>query len=636
MINIIFMKIINIFFLFIGSVEGFYLLSKKHVCLRPLKVIKNTEYGPMETESLTELYKGLENHDINKIYISENLKEIYIDENDGVSSIPKKVVKSDPILTDKIIELSSKNDVKTMIIDNPNNLLADGLKFVGNAFDFIVISLVLSTLFQLSLGFFGFFKRGSGQRGPMGPMGPMNLPFLNKDKRIDKTILNVSLSDWAGSPEIFEECIEIVSYIKNSTLYKNAGADIPKGILLEGPPGTGKTLIAKAIAKETNATFLSVPASEFVELYVGMGAAKIRDLFSQARQAVEENSAAIIFIDEIDAVGRQRGSSGMMGTNDEREQTLNQLLSEMDGFQPNTNIIVIAATNRKDILDSALLRPGRFDRIIYVPLPDKKSREDILRLYMKTKRVEDNISLDYLAEMTSGFSGAQIKNLLNEAAINTARNGSNIITQQNMEDALEKIVVGITKKIDTRSTEARYRVALHEMGHAILAAHYIDDFELIKVSMKSTYSGVGGYTLFNEIASKKDGNMYTKDILKKRLAIGLAGKAAEYIYYGEELVSLGAFEDLKQANQLAKQMITNYGMGELLEVFFDSNTNQFGKNTFSEKTSELIDRESMKLLFNAYEEAKTVILKHKDAIDELTKLLLRENVISGNEVYSYM
>lgn len=627
------MKIINIFFLLIGSVEGFY-LSKKHLCLRPLKVIKNTDYGPMETESLTELYKGLENHAINKIYISENLKEIYIDENDGVSSIPKKVVKSDPILTDKIIELSSKNDVKTMIIDNPNNLLADGLKFVGNAFDFIVISLVLSTLFQLSLGFFGFFQRGSGQRGPMGPMGPMNLPFLNKDKRIDKTILNVSLSDWAGSPEVFEECTEIVSYIKNSTLYKNAGADIPKGILLEGPPGTGKTLIAKAIAKETNATFLSVPASEFVELYVGMGAAKIRDLFSQARQAVEENSAAIIFIDEIDAVGRQRGSSGMMGTNDEREQTLNQLLSEMDGFQPNTNIIVIAATNRKDILDSALLRPGRFDRIIYVPLPDKKSREDILRLYMKTKRVEENISLDYLAEMTSGFSGAQIKNLLNEAAINTARNGSNIITQQNMEDALEKIVVGITKKIDTRSTEARYRVALHEMGHAILAAHYIDDFELIKVSMKSTYSGVGGYTLFNEIASKKDGNMYTKDILKKRLAIGLAGKAAEYIYYGEELVSLGAFEDLKQANQLAKQMITNYGMGELLEVFFDSNTNQFGKNTFSEKTSELIDRESMKLLFDAYEEAKTVILKHKDVVDELTKVLLRENVISGNEVYS--
>lgn len=621
------MKIINIFFLFIGGIQGFY-LSRKHLSLNPLKVSKNTEFGPMEIESLTELYQGIENHDINKLYFSENLKQIYIQENDDI--IPKKIVNSVPVLTDKIIDFSSKNEIRTVIMDAPYSIWNDGLNIVGNTFDFIVISLVLSTIFQLFVGFF----TGGRRQGPMGPMGPMNLPFLNKDKRIDKTILNVSLSDWAGSPEVFEECTEIVSYIKNSTLYKNAGADIPKGILLEGPPGTGKTLIAKAIAKETNATFLSVPASEFVELFVGMGAAKIRDLFTQARQAVEENGAAIIFIDEIDAVGRQRGSSGMMGSNDEREQTLNQLLSEMDGFQPNTNIIVIAATNRKDILDSALLRPGRFDRIIYVPLPDKKSREDILRLYMKTKRVEDNISLDYLAEMTTGFSGAQIKNLLNEAAINTARNGSTIITQQNMEDALEKIVVGITKKIDTRSEEARYRVALHEMGHAILAAYYKEDFELIKVSMKSTYSGIGGYTLFNEIAAKKDGNMYTKDILRKRLAVSLAGKAAEYIYYGEELVSLGAFEDLKQANQLAKQMITNYGMGELLEIFFDSNTNQFGRNNFSEKTNELIDIESMKLLFDAYEEAKTVIRNNKDAIDELTKVLLKENVISGEQVYS--
>ena len=616
------MKIINIFFL--SSVQGYY-LSRHHQPLSYLNVIKNTEYGPMEVESLTELYQGIENHNINKLYFSENLKQIYIQENDDI--VPKIIVNSDPILTDKIIELSSKNEIKTIIMDNPHSIWSDGLNLLGNAFDFIVISFILSTLFQL---FVGFFTGGRRQ----GPMGPMNLPFFNKDKRIDKTILNVSLSDWAGSPEVFEECTEIVSYIKNSTLYKNAGADIPKGILLEGPPGTGKTLIAKAIAKETNATFLSVPASEFVELFVGMGAAKIRDLFSQAREAVKENGAAIVFIDEIDAVGRQRGSSGMMGSNDEREQTLNQLLSEMDGFQPNTNIIVVAATNRKDILDSALLRPGRFDRIIYVPLPDKKSREDILRLYMKSKRVENNISLDYLAEMTSGFSGAQIKNLLNEAAINTARNGSTMITQQNMEDALEKIVVGITKKIDTRSEEARYRVALHEMGHASLAAHYKEDFELIKVSMKSTYSGIGGYTLFNEIASKKDGNMYTKDILKKRLAVSLAGKAAEYIYYGEELVSLGAFEDLKQANQLAKQMITNYGMGELLELFFDSNTNQFGKNQYSEKTNELIDIESMKLLFNAYEEAKTVIRNNKDAIDELTKILLRENVISGDLVIS--
>lgn len=607
------MKIINIgiFLLMVQFTNGFFV--QKHRSVNQLYDSKNTEFGPMEMESLTDLYKRIEKHNVKKIYFSDNLKQIYLkDSNDEMT-----VVNSDPILTNNIIELSSKNGINTMIMEPTHSFIRDGMNVVSGLFDFFVISIILSTLFRLFTG------RGQG---------PMNLPFMNRDYRIDKTQVNVSLSDWAGSPEVFDECIEIVSYIKNSTLYKNAGAEIPKGILLEGPPGTGKTLIAKAIAKETNATFLSVPASEFVEMFVGMGAAKIRDLFEQAREAVEEDgSSAIIFIDEIDAVGKQRGT-GMMGGNDEREQTLNQLLTEMDGFQANTNIIVIAATNRKDVLDAALLRPGRFDRIIYVPLPDKKSREDILRVYMKTKQIEKNISLDYIAEMTSGFSGAQLKNLLNEAAINTARNGSIIITQRHFDDALEKVVIGITKKIDARSEEARKRVALHEMGHAIVAAYYKDDFELVKVSMKSTYSGVGGYTLFNEIESKNDDNMYTKNTLKRRLTVSLAGKAAEYIYYGEDMVSLGAFEDLKQANQLAKSMITNYGMGKELEVFYNTDETKM----FSERTKDKIDFESMELLIDAYEEAKRIILKKKYVIDELVKLLLKENVISGEQVYSML
>jgi cell division protease FtsH len=515
-------------------------------------------------------------------------------------------------------------------MDTPYNIWNEGTKFVGSAVDFVIVSFFLSILFQIITAITG---RGSRNQSPMGGM---NLPFLKKDKKIDKTVLNTSFSDWGGSPEVFEECVEIVSYIKNSTVYKNAGADIPKGILLEGLPGTGKTLIAKAIAKETNASFLSISASEFVEVYVGLGATKIRDLFKQAREERDKNGASIIFIDEIDAVGKKRGSSNIMGTNDEREQTLNQLLSEMDGFESNTNIIVIAATNRKDVLDPALLRPGRFDRIIYVPLPDKKSREEILKLYMKTKQVEENISLNYLAEMTSGFSGAQIKNLLNEAAINTARNGSTVINQEHLENALEKIIIGITKKVDTRTDETRYRVALHEIGHTILAAYFKDDFDLIKVSMKNTYSGVGGYTLFNEIESKNDQSMYTKDLLKKRLAVSLAGKAAEYVYYGENMVSLGAFEDLKQANQLAKSMVKNYGMGKDLEIFFDSAENGFEQKSYSEKTGEKIDKESMDLLLEAYEEAKHVILNNRDVIDKLVKLLLKENVISGEKVYSIL
>ena len=645
------MKIINTFGIICILLQGTnsYFLSGvrelyglRQIQVKHIRSTKNTDYGVMETESLSNLYKNIENHEIKNVYFSENLKQVYFKDTtlcNDESSMPSdttnecngvmKVVNSDPILTDKIIELSTKNNVNTVIMDTPYNIWNSGAKLVGSAVDFVIVSFFLSMLFQIVMAIAG---RGRNQ----SPMGGMNFPFLKSDKKIDKTILNTSFSDWGGSPEVFEECVEIVSYIKNSTLYKNAGADIPKGILLEGLPGTGKTLIAKAIAKETNASFLSISASEFVEVYVGLGATKIRDLFKQAREERDKNGAAIIFIDEIDAVGKKRGSSSMMGTNDEREQTLNQLLSEMDGFEPNTNIIVIAATNRKDVLDAALLRPGRFDRIIYVPLPDKTSREEILKLYMKTKQVEENISLNYLAEMTSGFSGAQIKNLLNEAAINTARNGSTVINQEHLENALEKIIIGITKKVDTRTDETRYRIALHEIGHTILAANYKDDFELVKVSMKNTYSGVGGYTLFNEIDSKNDQSMYTKDLLKKRLAVSLAGKAAEYVYYGENMVSIGAFEDLKQANQLAKSMIKNYGMGKDLEVFFDAAESGFEQKSYSEKTSEKIDKEYMNLLLEAYEEAKHVILNNKDVIDKLVELLLKENVISGEKVYSIL
>ncbi len=639
----IFMKFSNILvgILCFETTYGFFSAVSKNNGLRQIvtsnsrptyqMAYKNTQYGKMEIMPLDELYQGIENKEINNIYFSEDLKEIYVVDQDGsIENGPIKnmqIVNSNPILTDKIVELSSKNKVHTMIVENQNTILSDVLKVASNAFEFVVISVILTSLIQ---GFLGLIRGGNTNR-----MSNMRFPFMPQDKRVDKTVLNVSLSDWAGSPEVFEECTEIVSYIRNNTIYKNAGADIPKGILLEGPPGTGKTLIAKAIAKETNATFLSVSASEFVELYVGMGAAKIRDLFSQAREAVEEeDTAAIIFIDEIDAVGKQRGTSNLMG-NDEREQTLNQLLSEMDGFLPNTNIIVIAATNRKDILDSALLRPGRFDRIVYVPLPDRKSREDILRLYMKTKQVEKGISLDYLAEMTTGFSGAQLKNLLNEAAINAARNGNIVITQENLEDALEKIVIGITKKTDTRSEEARYRVAIHEMGHALLAAQYKNDFELIKVSMKSTYGGVGGYTLFNERMGQTDGNMYTKDILKKRLSVALAGKAAEYVYYGENMISLGAIEDLKQANDLARQMIGNFGMGKELEVFYNKNTDNQGfmKETYSEKTNEKFDKEIMELLEEAYDISKNVIMENKETMDSLVAVLLSENVLNGDRVY---
>jgi cell division protease FtsH len=424
-------------------------------------------------------------------------------------------------------------------------------------------------------------------------------------------------------------------------LYKAAGAEVPKGILLEGPPGTGKTLIAKAIASESDANFISVSASEFIELFVGLGAAKVRNLFKTAR----DNKPSIIFIDEIDSIGRQRGAGINMG-NDEREQTLNQLLAEMDGFAQNDEVLVIAATNRKDVLDSALLRPGRFDRLINVPLPDKPSRVKILEVHMRNKQFSYDINAQLLAEMTGGFSGAQLKNLINEGAINAARAGNVTISQKNLEDALEKLVVGIVKRTDTRSNSTLERVSFHEIGHAFLVEHFNQYFDLKKVTIQSTYNGAGGYTLFNEYAEILEGGLYTKDLLKNRLIIALGGTAAEYIFYGDENVSLGAIQDLKQANGLAQQMIGNYGMGKDLEVFYneniESNRNPFlGRSMgmgdrYSEKTKEKMDSESLDLVNEAYREALSILGANRDII-ELLKTILQEDItITGEKFKTYI
>ena len=599
---------------------------------------KFTGYGMTDTISFGKLMENIENHNVDNIYFTEDLKKIYTNHKNEDDLNSYTITTSNPLFSNKIIELSDKNHIDTIILEPSINPIESTFNIASGLFDtFFIIFVITSILRSL----FGLRKLGS--QNPMGM--PSGLPFMTgsriNDNKNKITILkenNISLSSWAGSREIFEECVEVVSYLKNSTLYKNVGAEIPKGILLEGPPGTGKTLIAKAIASEAEANFISISASEFVELFVGLGAAKVRNLFSEAR----ENAPAIIFIDEIDSIGRQRGAGVNMG-NDEREQTLNQLLAEMDGFTPNEGVIVIAATNRKDVLDAALLRPGRFDRIINVPLPDRNSRKDILEVYIKNKNVEEDIKLDFLAELTSGFSGAQIKNLINEAAINAARIGSNIISQKNIEDALEKIIVGIVKKVDNRSEDARTRVAIHEMGHAVLATKFKEYFELQKVTIQSTYNGAGGYTIFSEYPEISESGLYTKDLLKKRLIIALGGKAAEYVFYGENLVSLGAVQDLKQANSLAQRMIGNYGMGQDLQVFYNENVesdrNPFLGRSFamgdkySEKTKEKMDNESLDLINDAYKEAINILLENKSKMNILIKILLESTTLSGKFIY---
>ena len=452
---------------------------------------------------------------------------------------------------------------------------------------------------------------------------------LSQNKRVNKfdaVKQNITMNSWVGSPEVFEECFEVISYLKNEEAYKELDIELPKGILLEGPPGTGKTLLAKAIASETKSNFISISGSEFVELIVGMGALKVRELFKEAR----EKKPCIIFIDEIDAIGKKRSTG--FSSNDEREQTLNQILSEMDGFEDNDGLTILAATNRKDILDEALIRPGRFDRIIKIGLPDKTSREQILKFYLDKKPIDDSINIKSLSESTDGMSGAQIKNLVNEAAIFAVRNGEKVVSQKNIEDAYEKLIVGLIRNADTRTKETLYRVSVHEIGHAFIVLLYNKYFDLFKVSIKATYSGAGGYTLFSEKTEFKDGGLYTKDILFKRLIIALGGKAAETVFFGDEFISGGASQDLNQANGLARQMIESYGMGDKLRVFHNNNLDgPYSPDKYSETTKTMIDEESLKLVDIAFIEAVQVIKKEKTYFEFLVNSLLEKKILFLND-----
>ena len=618
----------------------FFLIPSKVLAYRTIQMSNNEVSTAMKNKYfLTEvpynkLIKKIENHEVSKIYFSNKYDNVISEDTNKIGNalIDYTYTPISPFITNNLVETSVKNNIETVFtqVEQPSQFqqfASDSLSFISNYFvPFVFISVFLS--------FIRNFQMANSNRGGISGLPNLKLD-IKKDKENMKTA-NITINSFAGSPEIFEECTEVVSYLKNATLYKNAGAEIPKGILLEGPPGTGKTLLAKAIASEADASFVSISASEFVEVFVGVGASKIRTLFQQARQ----NKPCIIFIDEIDSVGRQRGA-GINMANDEREQTLNQLLAEMDGFESNDGVLVIAATNRKDVLDAALLRPGRFDRIITVALPDKNSRKDILKVHSKNKNLDSNINLELIAEMTGGFSGAQIKNLLNEAAINAARSGNSIITETNILEALEKLVVGLIRKIDTRSEESRRRIAIHETGHAFLCNYFNDYFELKKVTIQSTYNGAGGYTLFNEYQNITESGLYTKNLLKKQLIIAMGGKAAENIFYGEEYVSVGAIQDLKQANSVAQRMIGNYGMGKLLEPFYnenvDSERNPFlgrslgSGDKYSEKTKEIMDTESLELVRNAYDEAKRILNENRESMDIVIDELLEKNTIYGKD-----
>jgi cell division protease FtsH len=591
----------------------------------------------LSENTYNSLISKIKNHDIKQIFITNKLDAIISESKDseGETLTDYSITKINPVVAKTIVDESNRNDIETYFLEEPP--IGQGQLLLNSVFGFLD-SYVFPFLFlSFIVSLFRNNGNGMNSNGSLpGMPGFQNNKPIDADK-INMVKANISLNSFAGSPEIFEECTEVVSYLKNSTIYKSAGAEIPRGILLEGPPGTGKTLLAKAIASEADANFISIAASEFVELFVGMGASKVRALFKRAR----DNKPCILFIDEIDAVGRQRGA-GINMANDEREQTLNQLLAEMDGFADNEGILIIAATNRKDVLDAALLRPGRFDRIITVALPDRESRKEIFKVHSKNKFLSPSINFELVSELTNGFSGAQIKNLLNEAAIFASRRGETVIQELDLLNAVDKLVVGLSKKIDNRSQESKRRVAIHEIGHAILVSIFNEYFDLKKVTMQSTYNGAGGYTLFNEYENITDSGLYTKDLLKKRLVIGMGGKAAENIFYGEDFVSVGAVQDLKQTNSLAQQMIGNYGMGKRLEAFYNENIDNGrtpflgrslgGGDKYSEKTKEIVDKESLDLVNNAYNDAKMILLENKEKMNILIDELLKNQTLYGKDV----
>mgnify|MGYP003586930205 FL=1 len=443
----------------------------------------------------------------------------------------------------------------------------------------------------------------------------------------------ITFKDVAGADEVKEEVKEIIEFLKNPRKFTKYGAKIPKGVLLVGPPGCGKTLIAKAIAGEAGVPFFSVSGSEFVEMFVGVGASRVRDLFDQARKY----APCIVFIDEIDAVGRYRGA-GIGGGHDEREQTLNQLLVEMDGFDPHTGIIVVAATNRPDILDPALLRPGRFDRRIVVGLPDTQEREEILKLHAKGKPIADDIDLKAIAQQTAGFTGADLENLLNEAALLAVRKGQEQITQKEIEEAVDKIIAGPEKKSLVLSDEEKKIVCFHETGHAVVTTALPSGDVVHRISIVSRGLALG----YNVQLPERDRYLEKKSELINKIAALLGGRAAEEIFIGE--VSTGAANDLERATDIARKMVRAYGMSEKLGpltfgkqqelIFLGKELGE--ERDYSEKTADLIDAEVRRFVEIAYEKAKQAIHANKDLVLEIVDVLKVRETLQGDELKSFL
>ena len=491
-----------------------------------------------------------------------------------------------------------------------------------------VLSFILSTLVPLLI-FFGIgqylskklVESAGGKNSMMfGGAGRSNAKVYVQSTQ------GIHFADVAGEDEAKESLQEIVDYLHNPEKYTEAGASMPKGILLVGPPGTGKTMLAKAVAGESNVPFFSISGSEFVEMFVGMGASKVRDLFAQAK----EKAPCIVFIDEIDAIGQKR-SSGNMGGNDEREQTLNQLLTEMDGFEGNNGVIILAATNRPESLDPALTRPGRFDRRVPVELPDLAGREAILKVHAKKIKTADDVNFHTIARMASGASGAELANIINEAALRAVRDHRVIVTEADLEESIEVVIAGYQKKSAVLSDQEKHVVAYHEIGHALVAAMQTHSAPVQKITIIPRTSGALGYTMQVDTGDKY---LMTKQEIENKIATFTGGRAAEEVVFGE--ITTGASNDIEQATKLARAMIMRYGMSEEFDmVAMETVTNQYlGGDTSlacSADTQNRIDKKVVELVKAQHEKAKKILLDNRAKLDELAQFLYEKETITGEE-----
>ena len=567
--------------------------------------------------SYSELLARAENGQVERVRILEG----------GQRALAETVVNGNPAEVEVALPSLSTEFQETLVGNGVDLIVSPAQE--ENVFWRLLSSLLVPALLLIGL----FFLLRRAQTGP----GNQALNFGKSRARVQmEPKTQVTFNDVAGIEQAKLELAEVVDFLKNSERFTALGAKIPRGVLLVGPPGTGKTLLARAVAGEAGVPFFSISGSEFVEMFVGVGASRVRDLFEQAKQ----NAPCIVFIDEIDAVGRQRGA-GLGGGNDEREQTLNQLLTEMDGFEGNSGVIIIAATNRPDVLDAALLRPGRFDRQVTVDRPDYAGRLEILRVHARGKTLSPDVDLEKIARRAPGFTGADLANLLNEAAILAARRNLTEISMDEINDAVDRVLVGPEKKDRLMSEKRKQLVAYHESGHALVGA-LMPNYDPIQKVTIIPRGQAGGLTWF--MPADDDMGLTTRSHLKNMMAVALGGRVAEEVVFGEAEITTGAASDLQQVARIARNMVTQFGMSDRLGqvALGRQSTNVFmgrdiaTERDFSEETAALIDEEVRLLVEAAYAKAKMVLLENRALLDQMADQLVEQETIDGEELQAML